>query len=64
VGIGSGPCLVTVERFASPVGFRVALGAEQLKIERVVKASVFNLDDVVDLQAKRWAKCFQVLLLP
>jgi hypothetical protein len=40
------------------VDFCVALCAKQLEIGRIVSAVVRNLDDVVDLQADRWAKRF------
>ena len=46
------------------MSFRMTLGAEQQKIGRIVRSSVFNFNDVVYLQSKRWPKRLQMLLTP
>jgi hypothetical protein len=44
--------------------FGVALPAKGLQIYRVVRAAVFNFDDVMYLQLHRWAKAFQMVFGP
>ena len=43
---------------------RMAFTAEALKVDRVVCAAFFDLDDVMHLQINRRAKALQVVFIP